>query len=79
MAVIIAPTAKRLVQLLDQGQHRCADVVTDQFSYLPDEGENSLLSRCNVQYLAVLAEGLAEKSETVLYNHVGAGLLLPAP
>lgn len=58
MAVVIPPAAKRLIELLDQDRHWCADVFADQCSHISFEGEDSLLGRGDVQYIAGLAIGL---------------------
>jgi hypothetical protein len=67
MAVIVTPTPKRLIQRLDQGRHRRADVFAAQVAHLPLEGEDSLFCRCDSQDISDFTEGLPEELETVLY------------
>ncbi len=57
VAVVVFPAPKRLIQRLDQSRHRCAHVCTDQGSHVPDEGEDSLLGRGNMQHIGPLSVG----------------------
>jgi hypothetical protein len=66
MAVIVTPTPKRLIQRLDQGRHRRADVFAAQVAHLPLEGEDSLVCWGDLQDISNLTEGLPEELETVL-------------
>jgi len=66
VAVVVSPAPQRLVQRLDQGGHRSADVFTDQGSNLADEGGDALFGRGDVQHIGLSAEGLPEESKSVL-------------
>lgn len=65
MAVVVAPTTKHLIQLLDQNRHGRADVFAGKYSHLSFEGEDSLLGRGDVQYITGLAIGLPEECKPV--------------
>ena len=65
MAVVIGPSSKHRIELLDQGRHRGGDVFANQFLYLLHEGMNSRIRRRDVQFSAKLANGLPEERESV--------------
>ncbi len=67
VAVVVGPTPKRCIELLDQGRHRRADVFTDHCSHLMHEGVNSLSGWRDVQHPAMLSKGLPEERKSVFY------------
>jgi hypothetical protein len=75
MAVVVTPAAKHLIEPLDQGGHRCADVCTDQIPHPAPEGHHAVFRRRDVQCCRTRAQGMSEEAEAVL-DVANRGLLV---